>query len=591
MLENEYISLLRFQTTWLSRVAANLPHRVVTYFTGNQVGKTATIAFFMVMRAMSRYPIPKRNILYFECPKRTKDDPAPHGYYEITLGDTTLPWYEKGTYTYVSIPEDGKCEFCGAQLVQHQHPSRIFRMASENLPTEKETIAGDANMSAEIKNTQYPAIKKWLPPHLITKDITSRNPSMAISDVHEGMVYGGIKVKGGDIVFEFTSYNQSVQANAGVQRFAVWVDEECPIDFWQEMLPRMMSADADITMTLTPANKLSWAYDNLFEKAKLYVRTNAIVDFYKTEGKVVKQFEMTDSIQDVVVIQAATDDNPTLSKEAIDAIFNEMPDPDGTVIPTRRYGVFRQTSGRIFKDFNHNVHVIDPAKHDINSDVISTWVKGRSFDFHQANAHAIVWAAVSPFNEVFVYREWNPSPDAWVMDRICEEIASKSGTDRFVCDLIDPLANSKNTNTGKTSIEEMNKKFYEMRNTCSGAYWQPYNTKGTVGRDDIKMRLANSLKVCRPFNNEVVHDGLKKYIPTLWVFNRCTETARSLKHWRLESWANNRNLMTKERKETPAQRFSHFCTALEGLLKDKRFAPKKAQALQQRKYHYFKDVA
>jgi len=62
-------------------------------------------------------------------------------------------------------------------------------------------------------------------------------------------------------------------------------------------------------------------------------------------------------------------------------------------------------------------------------------------------------------------------------------------------------------------------------------------------------------------------------LPTLWISNRCMETARSLKQWRLESWSRQASNVDKDRKESPSQKFSHYCTALECAFKDKRVRP------------------
>ena len=61
-----------------------------------------------------------------------------------------------------------------------------------------------------------------------------------------------------------------------------------------------------------------------------------------------------------MVLQAATDDNPTLSRTAIEKKYI-YDDPD--TLATRRYGVFRQTTGRLYNDFNFGIHVIDFMKY------------------------------------------------------------------------------------------------------------------------------------------------------------------------------------------------------------------------------------
>jgi len=322
-------------------------------------------------------------------------------------------------------------------------------------------------------------------------------------------------------------------------------------------------------------------YDDLFEKAQLIIRTKPICDFYlKEENKIVPQIEKTDSTHSIGVIQAATDDNPTLAPEVIDEMYENMPDPDGTAVATRRYGIFKQATGRIFKDFSYKLHVIDFKNHDITPDTRSDWNQGRTMDYHPKNNPALRWVEMSPDDEAFVYEEWNPNPGDWTIDRMCEEIGRRSGMDTFACSLIDPLAKApvqrKNSEIPeKNPLDMINSAFHKLKKDgiCSGGYWQSYNTKGEAGRDEIIKRLHNSVKVGKPFNNKVVCEktGREKKLPTIWFSRKVKDCCTSIKHWRVETWASNRQLATKDKKQTPTEKYSHFCTALEGLFKDKRF--------------------
>lgn len=184
---------------------------------------------------------------------------------------------------------------------------------------------------------------------------------------------------------------------------------------------------------------------------------------------------------------------------------------------------------------------------------------------------------MSPQNEAFVYREWNPNPNKWVNLTICEEIASKSGNQKYVTNFIDPLAAKIQTNTGVSVLEDFNRIFPQLKKQGKGfgGYWETYDTKGTKGRDEIRKRLQNSLLVERPFNNQVVRDGRTILVPTLWIFSKCRETAKSLHQWRYEEWATSKVQIVKDRREVPSQKFSHFCTALEGIFKDDRWRPRR----------------
>ena len=592
---NQMANYGSFHKTWAFERYVRLNYKIIGLFTGNQSMKTASTAYQYVMRIFGTHPVAKRNVLYLECQGRAKlaqftYDPIEYrsvlkGFLDVHKSKDSATWRVD------KYPKEMVCPECGDKIVLHKRKSRIFRFASQTLPTEKEDLGGDTAQSAEINNTQYPEFKKWLPKFLIKKDITVRNPAIIINDPLAGKWFGDQQHLGADIVVEFQSYVQAVQAGAGVQRMSCWCDEEPPFDFFEEQFPRLLVEDGDIIVSVTPANGMTWTYDDIFEKAALYIRTPVICEYYiRDEGwDECSTYEVTDSDKDIAVIQAATDDNPTLSPDVIEDSYKNTPDPDGTIVATRRYGIFKQATGRIFKDFRYNLHVIDLNKYGITPETLTEWIKGRSFDFHPANPHAIVWVAISPTNEAFVYGEWNPSPSTWVTSRLCEELGLRSGFDKFVCNLIDPLANTVNTNTGLKTIEEMNDCFrkLKMRGICGGAYWEPFATKGEVGRDKIKERLQNAVKCKTPFNNAYIQDGIEMFHPTIWIDRSCQFTANSMRHWRLETWVSNKQLTVKDKKETPAQKWSHFCTALEGLFKDPRFKAKRKRTYQKHQYRKF----
>ena len=212
--ENKPFLIDFVRDTWHFRKFTNMAFRIIALFTGNQGMKTSSVCFQYVMRVLGWHPIPKKNVVYAECSTRNKDNTAPHGHHVLKQGGETVPGYEKGTWVIHKIPKDGKCTFCGAPIVIHQRHSKKIRLASETLPGDKESISEDGTETAETKNTIYPELKKWLPPYLIKRDITFRNPAMVVIDPFAGFELNGTKNKVSDIVFDFVSYSQTVQAGA-----------------------------------------------------------------------------------------------------------------------------------------------------------------------------------------------------------------------------------------------------------------------------------------------------------------------------------------------------------------------------------------
>lgn len=522
--------------------------------------KTAACARSYVMRILGIHPIPEKNVLYFECPNA--DD---HEWVNWESPDgLIIPMHRKGRFNPQTKPKDNRCPVCKEEVKEHVRGSRVYRFASEILPGESGDVSEDGT-SAEVKNTQYPEFKKWLPPFLIKKDITTRNLSQIIADP-----YGGR-----DIIVEYVGYKQSVKSVAGQQRLSIWLDEESPIDFYEEQLPRLMKEGGDLLKSLTPAEFITWTYDKLFSNAHIYYRTKAICNFLKkTENTDLEQIEITDSDRSIAVIQAATDDNPTLSKKDIDELLGEIDDPD--VYAIRRFGIFKQVSGRIFKDFDHRIHRISSNKY-FPDGMFHDWVHARGIDYHPQTPWACGMISLSPTNEAFIWGEFNPSPEKLTTREICREVAYMGKDYKFRLNKVDPLADA----TKKDSItirDDMNRAFhdYTKEDIGTGGFWSTWDTKGERGRDEIKKRLKNAKKVGKPFNNLTIEkNGRKIYLPTIWILDTCRLSAKSMSSWRWDDWANSKIALTKEAPNKPQQRWSHFNMVWEAIFKDSAFRPKR----------------
>lgn len=555
---NNFTAYLSFKCTWAYRKFINLPHWIIGLFCGNQYGKTAGVAHQYVSRWLGIHPVARKNTVYMECASRY----CKNGH-RFVIGSKGFPndfvcpdCGEKiGKHSYHAFLMGsgllGKdCPDCGEKVSVHMRVTRAYRFCSEVLPEEKGTVSDDSGESAELKNTIYPAIKKWLPHFLIKKDITARNKSMILIDV-----FGGP-----DILLDFTGYSQTVQSGAGVQRTSIYCDEEPPPDFLEEQKPRLIADNGDLIIGCTPANRITYLYDDIFEQASVYIRTQTICDKFG-----LKQIEYTENETDIAIIQAATDDNPTLDSEAIEKIFASIDDPDALAI--RRYGIFKQVSGRIFKDFSYNIHYIGRDRY-FPDGIPDRWVHGRFIDYHPHNRWACVNISISQYDEAFIWEEFNPDPNRMTTREISREFALMGKDYNFLLNLIDPLSKATQKDT-VTVLDDINREFYDLKKDSigTGGYWQPWDTKSTRGREEIRRRLKNSLRVERPFNNKVIIKGREQRLSTLWLLNNCNNTAKSMRSWRLEEWANSASLSTKDAKESPQQKHSHFPMCIEAAFK------------------------
>jgi hypothetical protein len=511
---NEWVGFFKYIPTQVFGWLLNSPCKITCLFTGNQYGKNETVSMDYILRFMGRHPNKGKNII---------------------LGENV----------------------------------KTFRFASQTLPGEKE--------EEEVRNTQYPALKRRLPSTMIEKDITARKPVVTVKSLN-----------GQNVQVEFVSFGQEVQAGAGVQRKSCWIDEECNKDFFEEQLPRLLAADGDIIFTFTPVpGSIGWEFDELYERARIIYRTKHVRDRIKERyGEDVPEIQIMDSTDDICVIMAATDDNPiyeelanrktelsgvhTTAKEYIDSIFSMYDDED--VVDARRYGLFRQLSGKIHKSFTQNIHAIRLNKY-LPEGIPNEWKHFRGIDYHTSNPWACVWLSVSPEDEIFVWCEYSASPQRLITYDIALNIAQRSGDYKYYMNFIDPLANTKQVNTNLTTTEDLNRYFSEFRKngTCSGGHWISWDTKGGRGREEMTKRLLNSIKVGVPRNNKVViGDGAMqrtRYLPTIWFADNCHHTIEAMKNWRLEEWGSREMLSRNDPKETEQKKWSHFPITIESMLK------------------------
>lgn len=575
---NDFAQFLSFVPTWIMKQFLRLPYDKVCFFTGNQFGKTSLCLYSYVLRAFGTFPVPWKNVLYFECRNgHLFTRPAPWPGFDIWNmqdGECFTAMDRKSIPTIMPFPKDLKCPICGTKIKIHGRNSQIFRLCSENLPGDTDSKGPD---TSEVSNRTYPELKKWLPAFLVKKDITHRNMALTIGDPNAGIVFGegedALLYAGRDIVFEFVSYSQKVQAGAGQQRISVFCDEEPSFAFYEEQKPRLLAEEGDLVLALTPANRTTYTFDEFFERAEIYLRTKAICEFLEKQNdpQAGKQIVRTEERTGIAVLQASTDDNPTLKTTAIDSML-EYDDPD--TIATRRYGIFRQATGRIFKEFDRSIHVIDPYQYFPDGKVPHGWVHGRGIDVHPQTPWSCGAASLSPTNELFIWLSIALPPDKYTTLDIMTEFTNICEDYRFHVSLCDPEAETIKKDTVSV-YNDINRITMELKRQGigTGGYWMTWNTKGDFGRDQIKLRLKNSRLCGKPFSNVVVSEGRKKVLPTIWIFNTCKHAIDSMGKWSWEPWTDQRSITMKDEKNTPQQKWSHINMVWEALLKCQTFTP------------------
>ncbi len=399
------------------------------------------------------------------------------------------------------------------------------------------------------ENQQYVEFRKFIPPDLIMNKITARSSILEIRSVS-----GAGKNK----KVEFMSSKQDLDAFMSVQRQALYQDEEIDKMKWDENQIRLLKENGDSTITLTPVRGLDWSFDHIWRRASRICRSETICAKFGLQKE-----EIKDTGADIEVFCWATDDNPAMTIDTINRIMEGIDDEDELAM--RRYSVFRQVSGRIFKTFDTKVHRV-PRDQVWDPSLFRTYWHFRIIDYHQRKPWNVSWVAVSPTHEWFVWNELLANHDHMVCHDLRDKIKAESLLDEDEefnrATLIDPLANTKQTNTGLSVFEDLSMGELGLRRLTTA------DTKNEQGEMNIRMRLKNSLICGVPGNNINKQDApdmrYGHYRPTIWFLDNCKGHIDHFVNWRYVDPVQERIKAIKIVKQR-SERWSDYCRNLEFL--------------------------
>jgi phage terminase large subunit-like protein len=324
-------------------------------------------------------------------------------------------------------------------------------------------------------------VLRWLPKHMI-KDVQMRQGRR---DSLETGIIDFIQLTNGSII-GFKSCDQGRAKFQGTSQHYIWFDEEPPEDIFAECKMRVLDTVGDIWGTMTPLQGLTWVYDTIYMN--------------ETQDKEVKYWLIE------------WKDNPHLSREAIHQLESTMSEEEREA---RQYGKFVAMSGLVYKEFNEDIHVIDPF------DVPKAWYDNVSIDPGlDAPLSAHFYAVDGDYN-VYVIEEHYKAGESveWHSQRL-HEIADRLGWPKdhqgHLRTLIDSAANQK-TLAAERSVTDL---FYENRVSA--------NTNVEKDVWTGIQRVKQYLKL-RPNPQTSAWPRGK---PKLFIFRNCANMIREIKSYR-----------------------------------------------------------
>lgn len=324
-------------------------------------------------------------------------------------------------------------------------------------------------------------ILRWLPRSMIA-EVHMRKGT---KDNLESGIIDFLQLTNGSVI-GFKSCDQGREKFQGTSQHWIWFDEEPPEPIYKECKMRVLDTVGDMWGTMTPLQGLTWVYDTIY--------MNEIGD------PEVKYWLMEWA------------DNPHLSPEAIAELEATMTEDEREA---RQYGKFVAMSGLVYKEFNEDIHVIDPFP------IPREWYDKLSIDPGlDAPLSAHFYAVDNDYN-IYVIEEHYKAGESveWHAERL-HEIARRldwpldhGGRLRAI---IDSAANQK-TLAAEKSVTEL---FYEHR------------VLADTNVDKDKWTGIQRVKQYLKLRAHPQVDVWPRGKPKLFIFRNCVNMIREIKSYR-----------------------------------------------------------
>lgn len=206
----------------------------------------------------------------------------------------------------------------------------------------------------------------------------------------------------------------------------------------------------------------------------------------------------------------------------------------------RIWGRFQQLTGLIVKEFDPQVHVIEPFDIDYDKYMVL-----ESYDPHPRHKDAGVYVAVDSQGDLLVvdefYKNVNESEAAVL-------IKQKRENKRVVRKLIDPSAFNKDQHSGYS-------------------YGLALNEKYKLGFEPGSKARHEAIKLIKEHFSFIKQGGKFPKPPKVYVFSNCTQFIYEITHWQWEEWKG-ANKYEKAPKETPEDKGDHLMECFGRILLD-----------------------
>lgn len=346
-----------------------------------------------------------------------------------------------------------------------------------------------------IEKIIKPQLKQWVPPSAL------RGGSwFSAYEASSRTLY----LENGSFV-ELMSYDQDLDKFAGTSRDFVHFDEEPPESIYTENMARLIDRKGRAWITMTPVEGMTWIYDTVYEKGIM--------------GEA-----------GVSVIEVDMAENPYLDQEEVNIFLNSLDEDERNA---RGHGKFVQMGGLVYKQFNPQIHVVDPIdfKEFINRNKYKQYM---SLDHGFNNPTSVHWHAANQDNEVITFDEHYQSHQ--IVEYHAGIIHTKNKEHRRIPDIniCDPALEQRNGVTGTSIITE-----YAIRGVGF-----------IVGNNDVMTGVA---KV-----NQYLAIGPEGR-PSWHITRNCVNLIREISRLRWKTWASKKQANQNNPHDVIHKKDDHAC--------------------------------
>jgi len=295
-------------------------------------------------------------------------------------------------------------------------------------------------------------------------------------------------------VLDILTDEQDLAVFEGWHGHRLHIDEPCARDRYIASARGLIDYSGRVSFSLTPL-KEPWIYDELYEKA---------------DGKNI--FQVTVSMRE----------NKYLPSAEIDLFEQGLTDDEKEA---RMHGKFMHLSGLVYKEFDRRLHVIEPFG------IPRNWRRVCVLDPHDRKPHAVIWAAVDPFDVLYVYEDMECGG---TVQELSNAIKKREGRNQIHLRIIDPnkgKAPSAMGKSGKLTDEFVR---YGLH------FWAGCNDDLVEGHLEVKRYLKA---------------GGNNNRPQIFFFNNCAQAIKGMTHY---VWDDHKTGIQKDVKEKPKDLYKDF---------------------------------